>query len=132
MGSTAVKHTVCRLSVESFLRNQTSLRNGIAMLRGTNAINVFNPIEQDCTIVLPWWINFVSSRVAFAWHACTECFLWSPSFLVASSTSSLQGFRDETWVSAFSIQLLHNLLEGNLDVVRFLSFCWRCCSNCRQ
>ena len=67
--------------------------------------------------------------------ACTECIHWSlsnteivsfcvisPSNLAipASSTTSFQGVRGETWVTAFFIQLLHRLLEDHLRVVRLL------------
>ena len=37
--------------------------------------------------------------------------------MFASATSSLQESRDKTSVTTFSIQLLHRLLEDNLDVV---------------
>ena len=45
--------------------------------------------------------------------------------MLASSTSSLQGSRDKTSVTTFSIQLLHRLLEDNLDVVRVWSLASR-------
>ena len=41
--------------------------------------------------------------------------------MLASATSSLQGSRDKTSVTTSSIQLLHRLLEDNLDVVRVWS-----------
>ena len=57
--------------------NQTWLNTTLVIMGRTNVINIFSSIVRDFHTAVTDQLCFLQSGLG--WHACTECFHWSPS-----------------------------------------------------